>query len=629
MDEAKPSTSSLPERSHGIVATAAVLAFLYLGRDVLIPITLAVLLSLLIAPSVRFLSRRGFGHGLAVFAAVTAFSVSFVAVGIIIGSQLVRMSASFPEYEATVRQKLATLNELTVGRVTALTGRAGRVLEEIDHHSPARPLAPAGAAGERSAGETPIPVELHAPPTSPLELLETVLARIWVPLETAGIVFVVLVFVLLEHEALRDRFIRIAGGSDVRRTTSAINDAGERLSKFFFSQFIVNASVGGLIGAGLLLIGLPHAFLWAAMAAVLRFIPYIGIWIAALLAALLGAAVDPGWSLAFLTLGLFAVVETIAGQLVEPQLYGHTTGLSPLSVVVAAIFWSWLWGPVGLIVSTPLTMCLLVAGRNFKTLSLLDVLLSDAQALTMPQRFYQRALSADADEIIVGARAFLKRQSFAVYCDTVLIPALHLARIDLQAGTISEEQQFRVRSAVVDVIAALGGETRRSPRRRRASLLEATTPGQELRQQRELVSGKWQGPLEVPAGSIILCAGLGSFADDLATELMTRIFRDQKIDARHTTLQELSGPTPPGGSPDSVSMVYLVSAFPSEERKLCGKLAAALRERFPQACIVTVFLPGLLLQPAEAAAPVAEADASVASFSDAVQVGLAWHQRTG
>jgi hypothetical protein len=219
------------------------------------------------------------------------------------------------------------------------------------------------------------------------------------------------------------------------------------------SQFAVNLGVGGAVAVGLTVLGLPHALLWAALSTVLRFVPYVGIWIAALFAAVLAAAVDPGWSLAFGTLGLFVIVELIAGQLIEPQLYGHTTGLSPLSVVIAAIFWSSLWGPIGLIVSTPFTLCLVVAGRHIKALSLLDILLGDNQALTMPQRFYQRALSADSDEIIASARTFLKRNSFATYCDVVLMPALYLARLDLQTGAITEEQQRRVRDAMVAVIA--------------------------------------------------------------------------------------------------------------------------------------------------------------------------------
>jgi hypothetical protein len=236
-------------------------------------------------------------------------------------------------------------------------------------------------------------------------------------------------------------------------------------------------------------------------------------------------------------------------------------------VVIAAIFWSWLWGPIGLIVSTPLTLCLLVAGRHIKALSLLDVLLGDTQALTMPQRFYQRALSADSTEIIASARQFLKRNSFANYCDLVLMPAMHLARLDLQSGAIDEQQQMAVRSAVVAAIAAIGGEPRRILQRKaRPSVLAQSNAGRQLRQQRESVSGRWQGPLTVPPGSVILCVGLGSMSDELATELLVRILRDQKIDARHLSLEDMRGVAPPQNAVELVAMVYLVSAFPSEER---------------------------------------------------------------
>jgi hypothetical protein len=443
---------------------------------------------------------------------------------------------------------------------------------------------------------------------------------------------VVLVFVLLEQEALRDRFIRIAGGSDIRLTTLAINDAGERLSRFFVLQFTVNLGVGVMIWIGLSLIDLPHPLLWAVLAAVLRFVPYVGVWIAAGCSSLLAAAVDPGWSLCFIVIGTFVVVELIAGQLIEPQLYGHTTGLSPLSVVIAAIFWSWLWGPIGLIVSTPLTLCLLVAGRHIKALSLLDVLLGDTQALTMPQRFYQRALSADSTEIIASAREFLKRNSFANYCDLVLMPAMHLARLDLQSGAIDEQQQMKVRSAVVDAIAAIGGEPRRILRRSaRPSVLVQTTAGRQLRQQRESLSGRWQGPLTVPPGSVMLCLGLGSMSDELAAELLVRILRDQKVDARHVSLEDMNSVEPPPNAAELVSMVYLVSAFPSEERGRGSAAATEMRRRFPQACIVAVFLPGMLLQEETGGEldgqQVRGADKSASSLGHAVQICMDVHRQ--
>jgi predicted PurR-regulated permease PerM len=615
------------DRALGVIATATLLALLYFARDVLVPITLAFILSLLIAPLVRGLRRFGLGQTWAVLAAVIVLAASFGAVATVIGSQLVRMAASLPQYEKTIQLKLETLNDVTVGRLNNLTGQAGRLLNR--RVEPAPPLAL--DEPEIAGASAPIPVELHQPPPDPLQVIQRVLTSVWVPIETAGIVLVVLVFVLLEQEALRDRFIRIAGGSDIRLTTLAINDAGERLSRFFVLQFTVNLGVGVMIWIGLSLIDLPHPLLWAVLAAVLRFVPYVGVWIAAGCSALLAAAVDPGWSLCFIVLGLFVVVELIAGQLIEPQLYGHTTGLSPLSVVISAIFWSWLWGPIGLIVSTPLTLCLLVAGRHIKALSLLDVLLGDTQALTMPQRFYQRALSADSTEIIASARQFLKRNSFANYCDLVLMPAMHLARLDLQTGAIDEQQQMKVRSAVVNAIAAIGGEPSRMLRRKAPlSVLAQSNAGRQLRQQRESLSGRWQGPLTVPPGSVMLCVGLGSMSDELAAELLVRILRDQKIDARHVSLEDMNSVEPPPNAADLVSMVYLVSAFPSEERGRGAAAAQEMRKRFPQACIVAVFLPGMLLQEETGGElegqQVRGADKSASSLGHAVQICMDVHR---
>jgi predicted PurR-regulated permease PerM len=620
-----PDPSPLPirDRALGIIATATVLALLYFARDVLVPITLAVILSLLIAPLVRALRHIGLGQTLSVLAAVVVLAFSFAAVAGVIGSQFVRMAASLPHYERTIERKLRTVNSFTVGKFNGLTGALGRLTDR-------RPRAaeqPAAADQPRTLDEpnaavpaTPIPVELHEPPPNGLQVIERVVGSVWVPIETTGIVLVVLIFVLLEHEALRDRFIRIAGGSDIRLTTLALNDAGERLSRFFVSQFAVNLGVGLMIWVGLSLIGLPHPLLWGALAGVLRFVPYVGVWIAALCSVLMAAAVDPGWTLALTTLGLFVVVELIAGQLIEPQLYGHTTGLSPLSVVIAAIFWSWLWGPIGLIVSTPLTLCLLVAGRHIKALSLLDVLLGDAHALTMPERFYQRALSADSDEIIAAARAFLKRDTFANYCDLVLMPALHLARVDVLAGAIDDEQQNKVRNAIVAVIGAIAEQRRWLPRRQRqSSVLDSPNIGRQLRKQREQISGRWQGPLVVPPGSVVVCVGLGSGADDLATELLVRILREQKIDARHMSLEDMATPPPPEAA-DAVAIAYVVSAFPNEERSRGETTTEELRKRFPRACIVSVLLPGMLLESDNGIDRIEAADKTAASLGQAVEI---------
>ena len=606
--------TSVRDRAIGIIAFATVLALLYVGRTVLIPLTIALMLSLLIAPLVRRLRRIGLGQTSSVLVAVLTSAVVVAAAAGVLGTQVLRMAASLPQYERTIQQKLRNLDEMTVGRLNALTSEAGRLIE--NHPTSVGPDAASG--GDLASVAAPIPVELHQPRATPLEIIARVLASVWAPIESTGIVLVVLVFVLFEHEALRDRFIRVAGGTNIRLTTLALNDAGERLSKFFVSQFAVNLGVGAAIGLGLAIVGLPQAALWGTLATLLRFVPYVGIWLAALLATVLAIAVVPGWSLAINTLGLFVVVELIAGQAVEPNLYGHTTGLSPLSVVVAAIFWSALWGPIGLVLSTPLTLCLLVLGRHIRALNFLDLLLGDTQGLTLPQKFYERALSGDADEILLAARAFLKRNSFAAYCDIVLMPALHLAFLDRQAGTISPDQQIKMRDLLVAVVSALSGE----PRRLRPSVLGDQNAGLILRRHREELIGRWQGPLAVPPGSILLCLGLGSPADTIAAELLVRSLREQGLDARHVSLEDVDeGSRPPDADPAAVALAYLVSAFPNAEREHFEQTADRVRQQLPSARLVSVFLPGVSIQP-ELTPPVDNADYAVSSFVEAVQTSL-------
>lgn len=614
------------DRGITIIASASVLALLYFGREILVPIILALILSLLVAPLIRMLRRVGLGHTPSVLIAVLALAMFLVGLATVIGSQVVHLARSLPQYEATIHAKAQTLRSMTIGRMELMQGEAGKVMGQFSDRSADVPATAVDVQRGLASATGIVPVEVHAPPAGPMAVIGRILSSVWVPLQTAGIVLVVLLFVLLEHEALRDRFIRVAGGTDLRATTAAINDAGERLSRFFVSQFAVNFGVGMVIWAGLAIIGLPDAPLWAALTAVLRFVPYVGVWIAAVLAALLAAAIGPGWSLLLMTLGLYAMVETIAGQLVEPQLYGHTTGLSPLAVVVAAIFWSWLWGPTGLIMSTPLTLCLVVAGRHVKALNLLDILLGDTPALTMPQHFYQRALSGDSDEIIADARIFLRRKSFAAYCDVVLLPALQLARIDLNQGAISPGQQVKVRSAIVRVIDVLGSETRKRPRwNRRVSVLGDSSLGHVLRQQRVDASGRWQGPLAVAPGSVVLCVGLGSAGDELATEILVRILRDLSIDGRHLTVEDIEAfeaEPPPEATPNGVSMVYIVSAAWSGDQERGDSVAIEMRRRFPDACIIAVLLPELLAA-SEPMAVTPRVNQVANSFEEAAQHAIA------
>jgi predicted PurR-regulated permease PerM len=610
----------LADRAIGFVAFTLLLGLLYFGRDVLIPFTIALLLSLLLDPLVRVLRRLGLGRTPSVLIAVAAAALAIIMTTGVLAMQLLRMGTNLPHYEKTIQLKLQQLDATTVDRLDELTAEASRLIEG----SPGGTIQRSPAPSEFTRAPEPLAVELQQRPTAPLQIIGRVLASVWLPVETTGVVLVVMLFALLEHEALRDRFIRMTGGADIRPTTLALNDAGERLTRFFASQFTVNLGVGLTIALALSFLGLPQATLWGALAMLLRFVPYFGIWLAAALATALGLAVAPEWSLAIKTLGLFILIELITAQAIEPRLYGHATGLSPLSVIVAALFWSSLWGPIGLILSTPLTLCLLVVGRHTKAFGFLELLLGNVQALTLAEKLYQRALCGDADEIIALARTFLKRDSFAAYCDAVLMPAVHLGFIDLEMGAITKSQQVRMRNVLVTLVSVLHGEKpERSRRLRRSSVLEKTDAGRILRRQRERLTAPSPRPLAAPAGPVLLCAGLSAHAaDTFAAEVLVRVLRAQELDAHHLQIHELAAEHPPTEvKPAGAAMAYLVSAFPSAERDRTDYALDRLREQFPGTVAVTVFLPGIWT--ATEAPTETDHDAlNVGSFVQAVQIPL-------
>ena len=620
----KPAPRGLPNHSGRILAVGAALALLYFGQNVLIPLALAIMFSLLVAPAVRALRRIGVGRALSVFVVVMTLSVSCLTVAGILGAQVLRIAESLPQYEATIHRKLETLDEATLGRVRVLTSDASGL---ILIHDPGLVSHPAIYAGHNEPESLLNASGSNAAVDQPLHLFGRVLTTLWTPLQGMGIVLLVVIFVLLEHESLRDRFIRIAGATDIRATTLALNDAGKRLSRYFVSQFCVNLAFGVAIWASLRLLGVPQAMLWGALAGVMRFVPYVGVVIAALFATALSFAVDPGWSLAASTLAVFIALDIIAAQFLEPRLYGHATGLSPISVVVGAIFWSSLWGPVGLILSTPLTLCLLVAGRHVKAFGILELLLGDVQPLTLPQRFYQRALAGDPHEIIANARAFLKSNTLARYCDRVLLPALHLAWLDADPSASGKDQHRKIRRIIVEVVTALNSKgVRLKPRQDRGAVLDEVGAGRWLRQQREALSGRWQGPLGVPTGSVVLCLGVGSSPDDLAAELLVRLLRAEKLDARHFCAGELESGLPPGANSDGVSIAFLISAFPSPERERSEVLSNQVRELFPRAHLARVFCPGVTAALGGRSTD-AGAEPTANSLEDAVALCLARQQK--
>ena len=440
---AAPGTAGLT----GVVVGVVIVAALYVGREVLVPITLALLLCFVLSPLVALLRRIRLGRILSVVVSVVVALGIILALGTAIGTQVADLAQDLPRYETTIQQKVEGLRTSLLATLSPLLGPLRR--EPPAGTSPQAPTKPAANEAPRPAAE--------AEPSAAwaLKMIPTVLRPILNPLATFGIILVVTIFALLQKEDLRDRAIRLFGSSDLQRTTLAMDEAGRRLARYFLTQLGINTAFGLIVGIGLYWIGVPNPALWAIASALLRFIPYVGSWIAAALPLALAAATEPGWSMAIWTAVLYAVVEVTLSQVVEPLVYGHSTGLSPFAVIVAAIFWTWLWGPIGLIISTPLTVCLVVLGRHIEHLEFIDVLLGDRPALSPEENLYQRMLANDPDEAVDQAEALLKTQSLAAYYDDVVVSALRLAATDVQRGTMTHARIAQMRTNVDELVSEL------------------------------------------------------------------------------------------------------------------------------------------------------------------------------
>ena len=440
-----------PNSLMGLAVGVVIIAALSVAREVLIPITLAVLLSFMLGPVVALMRRIGLPRVLAVIIAVIGALGIVILLGIAFGAQVAQLSTDLPRYAATVEQKLTVVREMVSSQLSVVTNGIGHM------GNPAP--APSADTGAPSA-PGPIAVEVHQPAPGPLDLAKELLLPVVSPLATAAIVFVVAIFILMQREDLRDRIIRLFGSNDLHRTTAALDDAGSRLGRYYLSLLAVNTAFGVVIGGGLYFIGIPSAILWGIVAGLLRFVPYIGAFGGAVFPIALAAAVDPGWSMALETIGLFLVIEPVLGQVIEPMIYGHSTGLSPVSVVISAIFWGWIWGGIGLLLSMPLTLCLVVLGKHIQRLEFLNVLLGDQPALSPAESLYQRMLVGDADEALEQAEGLLKERPLSVYYDEVAIPSLQLAANDSLRGVLTTEQTRGIMDSICGVIVDLGEENR-------------------------------------------------------------------------------------------------------------------------------------------------------------------------
>ncbi len=430
-----------------------IVAVLYFAREVLVPLALAVLLSFLLAPVVHWLRHMRAGRVAAVAVTVLVAFLVILAFVTVVGEEISLLGPALPEYRHNIELKLRSLPKaIPLQRIATALHRATADLKHSEAPKPAPAGSPAGVGAATAEQANPLPVEMVQPEPTPLQIAESVLGPLLKPLATAGLVLVLVVFILIGREELRDRVLRLAGGGDLHRTTEAMNEAGQRVSRYLLSQLSVNAVEGTLLGIGLVVIGIPNAALWGILAILLRFIPYLGIVIAACFPMALAIAVDPGWMLLAWTALLFVAVELVVANVVEPWLYAGSTGLSSIAVIIAAVFWTWLWGPIGLLLSTPLTACLLVLGRHVPQLRFLDVILGSEPVLTPDETFYQRLLADDPEEGTEQAEEFAKEKSLIEFCDEVAIPVLTRAQADSDSGILPAERRATVKDGFAKIL---------------------------------------------------------------------------------------------------------------------------------------------------------------------------------
>jgi predicted PurR-regulated permease PerM len=580
------------------VATA-ILAFiiittLYFGRAIFVPIALAILLSFVLAPLVGILQRIRVPRGLAVVSVVIiAFALIF-ALGSLLATQLTQLAGDLPRYQSTISEKIQSFRETTAGRGTLerASGMLKDLSKELDKPKDAASSLGQGSilSSKTSAPLTPVPVEVRQPDPGALESLRSLISPLLHPLATTGIIIIFVIFILLQREDLRNRLIRLAGSHDLQRTTAALDDAAGRLSRLFLIQLVVNGAFGVVIGVGLSLIGIPSAVLWGILAAVLRFVPYIGAFIAAAFPLALAVAVDPGWSMLLWTLALFLFVEPVVGHVIEPMVYGHSTGLSPVAVVASATFWTALWGPIGLVLATPLTVCLVVLGRHVERLEFLDVMFGDRPALSPPEIFYQRMLAGDPTEASEKAEEFLKERSLSSYYDEVALKGLQLAQADAERGALSHERLTKIRDAVGEFASNLSEhEDRPPPKINSTTDAEASSAvesvGDDAAYENLPVLNKDELPPEWRGEHPVLCVAGRSLIDEAAAIMLGQLSTEHGLSARVEGAEALSTANVFRLDTTGVALVclvYLDASGPAHMRYSVRRL----RRKLPKAIII-------------------------------------------
>ncbi len=534
---------SVVSRTCALISFVVIVGILFQLRDIFIPLALAILLTFLLEPVARRLERFGLGRIAAAVCAVVLATLVVGAIGYTFTGQLADLADKLPQYRATMSKKLEAIRHVEMGPFSKATATISGLLEEMEGTAEVAPMPP-----------TPKPIST-APSASTLEFVRNLLGQAISTLGTGAIVFVCVLFFLIDRNDIRDRLISLAGRHRYHTTTQALNDAGQRVSNYLLMQLIVNVSYGIPIALGLFAIGVPNAGLWGLLCAILRFIPYLGPILGAVLPLMVSFAVFEGWTQPLLTLGLFLVMEIISNNLVEPWLYASSTGLSKTAIVISSVFWAWLWGGIGLLLATPLTVCLAVIGKYIPQLGFLDTLLGSRSAMAPPDQFYQRLLAFREDEAAKVAREFLKEHSLVELCDDLLIPALIQIKRGWREGVLDERNLDFACDTIDELVTEHG----------------AALPSPE--------------GIQARTGSVVFVPG-GDVADETIARMVATILEAEGVDCETLSSQSLAGEIVTKMSDRSCGQIC-ISASPPVAQKKARYLLKRLTAAVPNVPIVT------------------------------------------
>ena len=421
-----------------LLTIVLIVAILWTAKAILLPLALGVILAFTLTPLVRWFDRLRFPRPLGVALTMALALGTVGGIGYVVYDQFTELSAEITKYTSSMRRKVAELPLGDDAMFGQLTRTMDRVTESLDEN-----------ADELRRAQ---PVRVVPQRMTPAERLQDTVHTIFEPITSAVIVLVLVAFMLGQREDLRDRFIRLIGPESVTLTTRLMDEAAQRVSRFLVAQTLINIAFGAIVMGGLYWIGVPYAALWGGLTAVLRFVPYVGSIISAIIPAALAFATFPGWSETLQTLGLFLILDLIAAYFVEPVVLGQRTGVSSFALLMSALFWIWVWGPIGLVLATPLTVCIAVLGRHVRSLRFLSIIFADEPALTPHVRFYQRLLARDEDE----AGSLVERKAAELghigVIDHMLIPTLTLLIQHRSQEEITNEDTEFVLDTVAETV---------------------------------------------------------------------------------------------------------------------------------------------------------------------------------